>query len=148
MASRRWFYMIPATGEPRGLVHAIERHNLDGLPGAKTPYAGRVQLEVGAENAAVGDASRLRWNIRRSARFRTSRAWTRAPSSWCAAQGVDVVSSGDLVQQFEAHWSDAAIASHKAAAEKLYRVKDRAFEAAASAAARRRSPRPSSICSS
>ena len=43
LASRRWFYFIPAAGEPRGLVHAIERHNLDRLPGAKTPYAGRVQ---------------------------------------------------------------------------------------------------------
>ena len=41
LASRRWFYFIPASGEPRGLVHAIERHNLDRLPGSKTPYAGR-----------------------------------------------------------------------------------------------------------
>ncbi len=47
------------------------------------------------------------------------------------SQGVEVVSSGDLVQQFEAHWNADAIASHKAAAERLYRVKDRAFEAAA-----------------
>jgi len=34
-------------GEPRGLVHAIERHNLDELPGPKTVYAGRQQLERG-----------------------------------------------------------------------------------------------------
>ena len=33
MASRRWFYMIPASGEPRGLVHKIESHNLDRVPG-------------------------------------------------------------------------------------------------------------------
>ena len=39
MTTRRWFYLIPAAGEPRGLVHAIERHNLDGLPGAKAVYA-------------------------------------------------------------------------------------------------------------
>jgi Xaa-Pro aminopeptidase len=45
-------------------------------------------------------------------------------------QGIDVVSSGDLVQQFEAHWNAEAIASHKAAAERLYRIKDRAFEEA------------------
>ena len=47
------------------------------------------------------------------------------------SMGVEVVSSGDLVQQFEAHWSDEAIQSHRSASEKLYRVKDRAFEAAA-----------------
>ena len=29
MTTRRWYYYIPAEGEPRGLVHAIERHNLD-----------------------------------------------------------------------------------------------------------------------
>ena len=41
MATRRWYYLVPASGEPRGLVHAIERHNLAGLPGEKQPYAGR-----------------------------------------------------------------------------------------------------------
>ena len=39
MTTRRWYYLIPAKGEPRGLVHAIERHNLDHLPGEKTPYS-------------------------------------------------------------------------------------------------------------
>jgi len=47
MATRRWYYLIPAKGEPRGLVHAIERHNLDGLPGEKRPYSGREQLAAG-----------------------------------------------------------------------------------------------------
>ena len=42
--------------------------------------------------------------------------------------GVDVVSSGDLVQRFEAVWSDEALATHRAASERLYRIKDRAFE--------------------
>src|SRR5215208_1802680 len=41
MATRRWFYLVPAQGSPRGLVHAIERHNLDGLPGEKIAYSGR-----------------------------------------------------------------------------------------------------------
>jgi Xaa-Pro aminopeptidase len=41
---------------------------------------------------------------------------------------VDVVSSGDLIQQFEAHWDDAAIASHRTASEKLYRIKDQAYD--------------------
>ena len=42
--------------------------------------------------------------------------------------GVEVVSSGDLVQRFEAIWSDAELATHRAASERLYRVKDRAFD--------------------
>lgn len=58
LASRRWFYLIPARGEPRGLVHKIERHNLDRLPGAKTPYAGRVELESGLREM-LGNARRV-----------------------------------------------------------------------------------------
>ena len=42
--------------------------------------------------------------------------------------GLRVVSSGDLVQRFEAAWDEAAIATHRTASEKLYRIKDRTFE--------------------
>jgi len=45
--------------------------------------------------------------------------------------GVDVVSSGDLVQRFSAVWRDSEIASHVEASEKLHRIKDRAFDAIA-----------------
>jgi Xaa-Pro dipeptidase len=41
---------------------------------------------------------------------------------------VDVASSGDLVQRFEAVWTDEAYATHRQASEALYRIKDRAFE--------------------
>src|ERR671917_1254107 len=54
MTTRRWYYLIPATGEPRGLVHAIERHNLDALPGEKTVYAARQQLDAGLTRLLAG----------------------------------------------------------------------------------------------
>ena len=41
--------------------------------------------------------------------------------------GIEVVSSGDLVQRFEALWSAEALASHRTASDALYRVKDQAF---------------------
>ncbi len=42
MLSRRWFYFIPAKGEPQKLVHRIEPHALDHLPGAsENTCAGR-----------------------------------------------------------------------------------------------------------
>ncbi len=40
MVTRRWYYLIPAEGEPVGLVHKIESHILDPLPGEKRAYAG------------------------------------------------------------------------------------------------------------
>src|SRR5688572_951712 len=54
MTTRRWYYLIPATGEPRGLVHAIERQNLDHLPGQKAIYSGREQLEAGLDGLLAG----------------------------------------------------------------------------------------------
>ena len=43
--------------------------------------------------------------------------------------GPEIVSSGDLVQRFSTIWDDEAVATHRAASDKLYRVKDRAFDA-------------------
>ena len=36
--SRRWFYFIPAKGEPVKVVHAIEPDQIDVLPGKKLIY--------------------------------------------------------------------------------------------------------------
>src|SRR5437764_6594875 len=47
LATRRWYYLIPTSGEPRGLVHAIEKSSLAHLPGTTERYAGRDQLEAG-----------------------------------------------------------------------------------------------------
>jgi Xaa-Pro aminopeptidase len=129
LASRRWFYLIPATGEPRGLVHKIERHNLDRLPGTKTPYAGRVELEAGLKQLLSG-AGRVAMEYSPNGAIPYVSRVDAGTLEMVRGQGIDVVSSGDLVQQFEAHWDTEAIASHKAAAERLYRIKDRAFEAA------------------
>src|SRR5690242_21432936 len=54
LATRRWYYLIPATGEPRGLVHAIESKTLAHLPGTTTRYAGRAQLEAGLRALLTG----------------------------------------------------------------------------------------------
>ena len=130
LASRRWFYMIPAAGEPRGLVHAIERHNLDRLPGDKTPYAGRTELEAGLARL-LGGARKVAMEYSPQNAIPYVSRVDAGTIEMVRGQGVEVVSSGDLIQQFEAHWNAEAIASHKAAAERLYRVKDRAFATAA-----------------
>jgi Xaa-Pro dipeptidase len=128
MATRRWFYLVPTTGTPRGLVHQIEQHNLDGLPGTKMAYAGRAQLESGLKHLLEGTHRVAMEYSPKGAIPYVSRV-DAGTIELVRAQGVDVVSSGDLVQQFEAHWSDEAIATHRAASEKLHRIKDRAFDA-------------------
>ena len=37
--TRRWYYLIPANGEPRKLVHQIEAGMLDALPGTMATYS-------------------------------------------------------------------------------------------------------------
>ncbi len=128
LATRRWFYLIPATGEPRALVHAIERYNLDHLPGSKTVYAGREQLEAGLK-AVVSGVTRVAMEYSPNNAIPYVSRVDAGTIEMVRGLGIDVVSSGDLIQQFEAYWSDAAIATHRTASEALYRIKDRAFEA-------------------
>jgi Xaa-Pro aminopeptidase len=131
MASRRWFYLIPASGEPRALVHKIEKHNLDILPGTKTPYAGRTELESGLKHLLAG-SKRVAMEYSPNGAIPYVSRVDAGTIELVRGQGVEVVSSGDLVQQFEARWTDEAIASHRTASDKLYRIKDRAFDAVAS----------------
>ncbi len=130
LTTRRWFYLIPASGEPRALVHAIERHNLDHLPGGKAAYAGRAQLESGLSSLLSG-VHKVAMEYSPCGAIPYVSRVDAGTIELVRSFGVDVHSSGDLIQQFEAHWSAAAIATHRAASEKLYLVKDRAFEAIA-----------------
>jgi Xaa-Pro aminopeptidase len=132
MTTRRWYYLVPATGTPRGLVHAIERHNLDHLPGEKAVYAGREQLDAGLDRLLAG-VRRVAMEYSPLCAIPYLSRVDAGTAEAIRARGVEILSSGDLVQQFEARWTDAQLATHQAAADALYRIKDRAFEEAAGA---------------
>src|SRR5688572_18850906 len=132
MATRRWYYLIPAQGEPRGVVHAIERHNLDGLPGPKTVYAGREELETALTGLLEGLSTIAMEYSPEGAIPYLSRV-DAGTAEAVRRRGVTIVSSGDLVQRFEAAWNADQLTSHQTASEALYRIKDRAFAAAAAA---------------
>ncbi len=135
MTTRRWYYLIPAAGNPRGLVHAIERHNLDHLPGEKVVYAGRQQLDS-ALTTLLSGLKRVAMEYSPSCAIPYLSRLDAGTAEAVRARGVEIVSSGDLVQQFEAAWSPAQLATHQVASEALYRIKDRAFETAAEAVRR------------
>jgi Xaa-Pro aminopeptidase len=132
MTTRRWYYLIPAAGEPRALVHAIERHNLDELPGEKIVYAGRRQLDEALTRLLRG-VSRVAMEYSPDCAIPYLSRVDAGTAEAIRQRGVEIVSSGDLVQQFEAAWTPAQLASHRAASEALYRIKDRAFAAVAAA---------------
>ncbi len=139
MTTRRWYYLVPAAGQPRGLVHAIERHNLDALPGDKQVYAGRQQLESGLDALLKGTKVVAMEYSRGNAIPYLSRV-DAGTAEAIRERGVEIVSSGDLVQQFEATWSAAQLDTHVRASESLYRIKDRAFDEVSSALKRGSTP--------
>lgn len=127
MTTRRWFYVIPAQGEPRKLVHAIEAHNLDHLPGSKRTYSQRDTLTSGLRDV-IGGSKRIAMEYSPENAIPYISRVDAGTVETVRHLGADVVSSGDLVQRFEAIWSAEALQTHQAASEKLYRIKDRAFD--------------------
>jgi Xaa-Pro aminopeptidase len=125
--TRRWYYFIPASGTPKKLVHAIEPFVLDALPGEKMTYAERQQLERGVAELVRGAKTVAMEYSPECAIPYLSRV-DAGTVEFVRRLGPRVVSSGDLVQRFEAAWDAAAIATHRTASERLYRIKDRTFE--------------------
>src|SRR5678815_2213599 len=119
MTTRRWYYLIPSSGEPRALVHAIERHNLDALPGPKTVYAGREELETGLTRLLQG-VTRVAMEYSPKAAIPYLSRLDAGTAEAIRGRGVEILSSGDLVQLFEAAWSPGQLVSHRAASEALY----------------------------
>jgi Xaa-Pro dipeptidase len=124
--SRRWYYLIPARGESRRLVHAVERTRLDALPGAKRAYRTWRELEEGVRWLVEG-CRRVAMNYSPRNEIPYVSIVDAGTVEQIRATGVQVVSSADLVQHFEARVDDAGFESHLEAGRRLHRVKDEAF---------------------
>ena len=130
LATRRWYYLIPAEGEPRGLVHAIERNSLAHLPGKSDQYVGRDQLHAGLKRLVSG-VGRVAMEYSPRCAIPYIARVDAGTVELIRACGVEIVSSGDLVQRFATVWNAERIGTHRTASERLHRVKDLAFEAVA-----------------
>jgi Xaa-Pro dipeptidase len=118
MATRRWYYLVPAEGEPRGLVHAIESRTLAHLPGTTEQYAGREQLEAGLRRLLAG-TRRVAMEYSPGCAIPYIARVDAGTVELIRQLGAEVVSSADLVQRFLGVWNAAQIASHRSASEKL-----------------------------
>ncbi|MBI1803204.1 MAG: M24 family metallopeptidase [Ignavibacteriae bacterium] len=105
--TRRFFYLIPAQGEPKKLVHSIERWNLDHLPGEKTIFLSWQSLEQGLKKLLSGVKSVAMEYSPGNAIPYISKVDAGTVETVRKA-GVNVVSSMDLAQYFESRWSDEA----------------------------------------
>jgi Xaa-Pro aminopeptidase len=124
--SRRWFYFVPAQGEPRKLVHRIESHALDGLPGTAQVYLRWQELEAGVQALVKGVRKVAMEYVPRNANPYVSRV-DAGTVELVRSFNVEVVPSGDLVQLFEACWDDDQWAMHQEAARHTRSAFDVAF---------------------
>jgi Xaa-Pro aminopeptidase len=125
-ATRRWFYFVPASGEPQKIVHAIETGILDSLPGAKRVYLPWQQIQQHLGEVLRGYRKVAMQYSPMNAIPYVSRvdAGTMELVRSC---GVEVASSADLVQMFEAVWTAEQFDSHLYAARHMREIVDVAF---------------------
>ena len=109
--SRRLFYCVPAEGPPRKLVHRIEPGVLDELPGDKTVYLRWQELEAGLKGLVSGMSRVAMEYAPRNGNPYVAKV-DAGTVELVRSFGAEVVSSGDLIQLFEALWDDDQWASH------------------------------------
>ena len=125
--SRRWFYYVPATGDPKKLVHAIEPAALDHLPGSsKTVYRRWQDLETGVGELVIGAKKIAMEYSPRNANPYIGKV-DAGTIELVKSYGVEVVPSGDLIQQFEAVWDADQEKTHFEAATHCRSAYDVAF---------------------
>jgi Xaa-Pro aminopeptidase len=121
--TRRWFYFVPAKGTPQKIVHAIETGTLDSLPGDKHIYLPWQQLHQTLRDTLKG-AQKVAMQY---SPFNAIPYISRVDAGTIElirSFGVDVVSSADLVQIFEAVWTKEQLETHLYAARHMREIVD------------------------
>jgi Xaa-Pro aminopeptidase len=127
MVTRRWFYVIPAKGDPQKLVHRIESHHLDSLSGKKEEYSGWQELWEKLKQI-LGPYQTIAMQYSPNNIIPYIGMVDAGTVELLRSFGKKIVSSGDLVARFEAVWSEEQIATHFAARDVIDRVTAEAFK--------------------
>jgi Xaa-Pro aminopeptidase len=132
MASRRWFYWLPAAGEPVKLAHRVEPRMLDSLPGRQEHYLAWTELHQKLK-AMVGGAKKIAMQYSPENNIPYIGLVDAGTVELIRSFGPTVVTSADLVQQFEATFGDDGLKSHAWAGERVARIKSETFASMARA---------------
>lgn len=124
--TRRWYYWIPRTGDPVKLLHRIEPHVLDDLPGYSHLYVSWEQQRT-ALDSLLRDRRCIAMQYSSLNAVPYLSRVDAGTIELIRSFGVDVVTSADLVQQFEAVWTEEQLESHRYAVTTLRRIVDEAF---------------------
>jgi len=130
MRTRRWYYFVPAKGDPKKLVHKIEAESLAALPGDTLYYAGQHELHKNLKKM-LGRAKKVAMQYSPKNEIPYVAMVDAGTVELVRGAGPKVVSSADLVQKYEACWSAEQTESHFSAGVIIDRIVSGAFEHAA-----------------
>jgi Xaa-Pro aminopeptidase len=132
MRTRRWFYFIPAKGTPRKLVHKIESASLAALPGETLYFAGQQELRGNLKKLlGRGKIVAMQYSPKNAIPYVSM--VDAGTIELVRSTGVKVATSADLVQKYEACWSQSQLQSHLAAGRAIDQIVQGAFAEAAQA---------------
>jgi Xaa-Pro dipeptidase len=127
MVSRRWYYFVPASGEPRGLVHKIESQTLAELPGRHALYAEWGEM-VEQLRELLGGARKVAMQYSPNCAVPYVAMVDAGTVELVRGLGVDVATSANLIQYFESTCTKEQLESHLEAGRRIDRVRKEAFE--------------------
>ena len=125
--TRRWFYWLPARGAPIKIVHRIEPHVLDSLPGDSRAYSTWQELHTHLQQTLAG-ARRVAMQYSPNAALPAMSLVDAGTVELVRSFGVEVVTSAGLVQHFEARWTRNQIDMHLEAGRRIDGILHAAFE--------------------
>lgn len=127
MTTRRWFYFIPAKGQPRKLVHSVEPRKLDALPGKKEVYLPWTQLHASLKRM-LGSPKKIAMQYSPKNNIPAVSLVDAGTVELVKSFGHKIVSSADLVQLFEATIGEEGYRMHKEAGAIVDRIRAEAFD--------------------
>lgn len=125
--TRRWYYFVPTAGEPKKLVHRIENGALDNLPGRKESYSSWPDQQQKLRSLLSGSA-RIAMQYSPQCAIPYVSLVDAGTVELVRSFGLEVASSADLVQEFEAQWTEQQFQFHLQAGKLVDQIRRDAFQ--------------------
>ncbi len=132
MLTRRAFFFIPSSGEPTALVNPIEKAKFVGLPGKLVTYKGYRGLETDLA-ALLKGCKKVAMEYSENGRLPYVGLVEAGTIELVRSMEIEVMTSADMVANFQARLTPEQIAGHRIAARNLIEIQSAAFERIASA---------------
>ena len=127
ITSRRWFYFIPAEGEPSAIVSAVEAHRLDALAAPqRIVYRSERDMTTALAGLLRGRQV-IAMNYSPECAIPYVSRVDAGTIELVRSMGVEVVTAADLIQRFEAVLTPAQLAGHRRAATALRDIVNQSF---------------------